>query len=276
LRLRRLCDTLTRTGMAAISAILITYNEESDLPDALESLRGVADEIVLVDSGSTDRTCEIARGAGARVFARPFTNFGEQKNFAAAQAGHDWLLSLDADERLSGELRESIAAWKHSEPEYAAYQVNRKPNYLGGWIRHSGWYPEYCVRLYRRDCAGFVGALHESVQVNGRVGRLRGELLHYTIRSLREHYAKMEAFTTRAAEDLYARGRRRWRGGMWLAAPWTLLQRFFFQLGFLDGYRGALIAWTSARYVWLKYWKLGVLVRGGKLEARGWPQARDV
>ena len=262
--------------MPAISAILITYNEQSDLPEALLSLRGVADEIVVVDSGSTDRTCEIARGPGTRVISRPFSNFGDQKNFAAAQATHDWVLSLDADERLSSELRESITAWKQSQPEYLAYRINRRPNYLGGWIRHSGWYPEYCVRLYRRDSARFVGAIHESVQVNGPVGKLRGDILHYTIRSLSEHYAKMEAFTTRAAEDLYARGRRRWRGDMWVAAPWTLMQRFLFQLGFLDGYRGALIAWTSARYVWLKYRKLGVLVRGGKLEARAWPQARDV
>jgi glycosyltransferase involved in cell wall biosynthesis len=262
--------------MPAISAILITYNEQSDLAEALLSLRGVADEIVVVDSGSADRTCEIARGLGARVVSRPFTNFAEQKNFAAGQAAHDWALSLDADERLSSELRESIIGWKQSNPEYVAYRMNRKPNYLGGWIRHSGWYPEYCVRLYRRDAGRFVGAIHESVRVNGRVGLLRGEILHYTIRSLGEHYAKMEAFTTRAAEDLYARGRRRWRGGMWVAAPWTLVQRFLFQLGFLDGYRGALIAWTSARYVWLKYRKLGVLVRGGKLEARAWPQARDV
>ena len=262
--------------MLAISAILITYNEQSDLAEALLSLRGVADEIVVVDSGSADRTCEIARGLGARVVSRPFTNFAEQKNFAAGQAAHDWVLSLDADERLSGVLRESIIGWKQSNPECVAYRMNRKPNYLGGWIRHSGWYPEYCVRLYRRDAGRFVGAIHESVQVNGRVGLLRGEILHYTIRSLGEHYAKMEAFTTRAAEDLYARGRRRWRGGMWVAAPWTLVQRFLFQLGFLDGYRGALIAWTSARYVWLKYRKLGVLVRGGKLEARAWPQARDV
>src|SRR5581483_10739592 len=106
-------------------------------------------------------------------------------------------------------------------------------------------------------------------------GRLRGNLLHYTMRSLREHYAKMEVFTTRAAQDLHARGRRRWRGGMYVAAPWTLLQKYVFQLGFLDGYRGALIAWTSARHVWLKYRKLGILVRGGKLEPRSWPQARD-
>lgn len=262
--------------MPAISAILITYNEETDLPGALESLQNVADEVVVVDSGSTDRTCEVARRHGARVVVRPFTNFGDQKNFAASQAAHDWVLSLDADERLSSELRESTAAWKKGKPAFVAYEINRKPNYLGGWIRHSGWYPEHCIRLYRRDAARFVGALHESVKLEGRVGRLRGELLHYTIRSLGEHYAKMEAFTTRAAEDLYARGRRRWRGGMWVAAPWTLLQRFVFQLGFLDGYRGALIAWTSARYVWLKYRKLGVLVHGGKLEARGWPQARDV
>jgi len=262
--------------MPAISAILITYNEEADLPDALESLRGVADEIVVVDSGSADRTQEIARDKGARVVVRPFTNFGEQKNFAAAQASNEWLLSIDADERLNDELREGIAAWKQSDPQYPAYEINRKPNYLGGWIRHSGWYPEYCVRLYRRDAARFVGALHESVRTDGRVGRLPGNILHYTIRSLAEHYAKMEAFTTRAAEDLYARGRRNWRGGMWARAPWTLVQRFLFQLGFLDGYRGALIAWTSARYVWLKYRKLGVLARGGKLEARAWPQARDV
>jgi glycosyltransferase involved in cell wall biosynthesis len=262
--------------MPAISAILITYNEETDLPEALESLRGIADEIVVVDSGSTDRTCTIARDFGARVVLHPFVNFGDQKNFAAAQASNHWVLSLDADERLSGELRNSIAAWKRSDPQYPACEFNRKPNYLGGWIRHSGWYPEYCVRLYNRDAARFVGALHESVRVHGKIGRLRGDLLHFTLRSLAEHYAKMEVYTTRAAEDLYARGRRNWRGAMWIAAPWTLLQRFCLQLGFLDGYRGALIAWTSARYVWLKYRKLGVLVRGGKLEPRAWPQARDV
>jgi glycosyltransferase involved in cell wall biosynthesis len=264
--------------MPRLSAVLITYNEESDLPEALSSLEGIADEIVVVDSGSTDRTCEIARAAGARAISRAFTDFGDQKNFAASQASHDWVLSLDADERLSPELRQTLTAWKQHEPDGAAFEMSRKTNYLGGWITHSGWYPEYCVRLYRRDCARFVGALHESVHIQGqvpeRVGRLPGEIHHYSIRSLAEHYDKMDAFTTRAAEDLYSRGRRRWRAGMWTAAPWTLLQKFFFQLGFLDGYRGALIAWTSARYVWLKYRKLGVLARGGTLQHRAWPQAR--
>jgi glycosyltransferase involved in cell wall biosynthesis len=261
--------------MPPISAVLITYNEESDLPRALASLAGVVDEFVVVDSGSTDRTCEIAREAGARVLYRPFDHFDKQKNFAASQAAHDWVLALDADEALSPELRASLAAWKQREPAEIAFQVATRSNYLGGWIRHSGWYPEYRIRFYRRDRARWQGALHESVHAEGAVGKLDGDLLHYTIRSVAEHYAKMEVYTNRAAEDLYARGRRRWRGAMWVAAPWTLLQRFLLQLGFLDGYRGAIIAWTSARYVWMKYRKLGVLVRGGELEQRPWPQAKD-
>jgi glycosyltransferase involved in cell wall biosynthesis len=261
--------------MPLLSAILITYNEERDLPQALASLWGLADEIVVVDSGSTDRTCELARQDGARVVFRRFSGFGEQKNFAAAQAAHDWVLSLDADEALSPELRSSLLAWKTSTPGCVAYQVSRRNNYLGKWIRHSGWYPEYHLRLYRRDRARFAGALHESARADGPTGRLAGDLLHYSVRSLAEHYAKLDVFTTLAAEDLYASGRRRWRAAMYLAAPWTFLSTLVFRLGFLDGYRGVLIAWISARYVWMKYRKLGQLVRGGKLERRPWPQAGD-
>jgi glycosyltransferase involved in cell wall biosynthesis len=261
--------------MPPFSAILITYNEEQDLPQVLGSLVGVADEIVVVDSGSSDRTCEIARQAGARVVSRAFTGFDQQKNFAAEQASHDWVLSIDADEALSSELRASLLAWKQSMPRYVAYQVGRRTNYLGKWIRHSGWYPEYHLRLYLRDRARFVGALHESVRADGATGRLDGDLLHYTVRSLAEHYAKLEVFTTLAAEDAYAHGRRHWRGAMCAGAPWTFLNRLVFRLGFLDGYRGVLIAWTSGLYVWMKYRKLGQLVRGGKLERRAWPQAGD-
>jgi glycosyltransferase involved in cell wall biosynthesis len=261
--------------MPPLSAILITYNEERDLPQALASLRGLADEIVVVDSGSTDRTCELARAAGARVVFQAFAAFDAQKNFAAGQASHDWVFSLDADEAVGPELRASLLAWKRGEPDCAAYQVARRTNYLGKWIRYSGWYPEYHVRLYRRDRARFSGALHESVRVDGPTGRLDGDLFHYTVRSLAEHYAKLDVYTTLAAEDLYARGRRRWRGAMYFAAPWTFLSRLIFRLGLLDGYRGVLIAWTSALYVWRKYRKLGELVRGRKLRRRAWPQAGD-
>jgi len=259
--------------MPPISAVLITYNEETDLPRALASMAGVADEFVIVDSGSTDRTCEIARQAGARVVQRAFDHYDTQKNFAASQATYDWVLALDADEALSPELRDSLLTWKQQEPQEIAYQVATLSNYLGGWIKHSGWYPEYRIRFYRRDRAKWVGAIHESVRADGPVGKLEGDLLHYTMAAIAEHYAKMGGYTNRAAEDLYARGRRNWRGGMLVAAPWTLVQRFFLQLGFLDGYRGAVIAWTSARYVWLKYRKLGVLVRGGKIEQHTQRQA---
>jgi glycosyltransferase involved in cell wall biosynthesis len=261
--------------MPLLSAILITYNEEQDLPQALASLAGLADEIVVVDSGSTDRTCELARQGGARVVVRAFNGFDQQKNFAAGQASHDWVLSLDADEAVSPDLRASLLAWKQGVPECVAYQVGRRTNYLGKWIWHSGWYPDYHLRLYRRDCARFAGKLHESLRADGPTGRLAGDLHHYTVRSLAEHYAKLEVFTTLAAEDLYARGKRRWRGAMYLAPAWTFVTRLLFYLGFLDGYRGVLIAWTSALYIWMKYRKLGRLVRGGKLERRAWPQAGD-
>ncbi len=271
--------------MPPISAILITFNEERDLPAALSSLAGVVDEVVVVDSGSADRTCELARRSGARVLVRAFTDFADQKNYAASIATHDWVLSLDADEVLSPELRASISAWKQTEPEYSAFKVARKTNYLGGWIYHSGWYPDYHVRLYHRRYRHFVGAIHESVQSAGHaVDRQRkpaappilsGDLLHYSIRTLGEHYAKQDAFTTKAAEDLFARGHDRWWLPMCVAAPWAFVQKFVLQAAFLDGYRGALIAWTSARYVWLKYRKLGVLLRGGKLRHRPWPQAGD-
>jgi glycosyltransferase involved in cell wall biosynthesis len=261
--------------MPPLSAILIVYNEERDLPQTLHSLQGLADEIVVVDSGSTDRTCELARQAGAVVLQRDFTDFADQKNFAATAASHEWVLSVDADEVVSPELRSSVQIWKQGSPHCVAYQVGRRTSYLGKWIRHSGWYPQYHLRLYRRDRAQFVGAIHESLRAEGPVGRLPGDLLHYTVRSLQEHYAKLEAFTTLAAEDLYARGRRRWRAAMCLAAPWTFISTLLFRLGFLDGVQGVLISWTSARYVWLKYHKLGLLVRGRKLERRSWPQAGD-
>lgn len=247
--------------MNRLTATLITSNEEQNLPRVLASLAGLADEILVVDSGSTDRTCEIARQRGARVLSRAFTDFAEQKNFAAAQAANDWILSLDADEELSRELRESLRAWKQQAPAEVAYEFARRASYLGGWIRHSGWYPDRKVRLYRRDRCRFVGRVHESVEVDGLVGRLDGELYHYTVRTFDEHAAKVDFYTTLAAEQLFAAGRRRWRLAMLLAPPWTLLRTFVMQMGFLDGSRGWLIARMAARYVFLKYRKLGRLVQ---------------
>ena len=257
--------------MPVLTAILIAYNEEQDLPRALTSLAGIADEIILLDSGSTDRTCEIARALGARVYHRHLDGFAEQKNYAASFSSNDWILSIDCDHELSSELRASMLAWKQQIPEKNAYEILLFTNYLGGWIRHSGWYPEFKVLLYRRDKGKFAGALHERIHVDGPVGRLSGHLFHYTIRSLTEHRAKLDAMSTLAAEDMFAHGRKSWRAAMIFAPPWTFVQRILFQLGVLDGRRGWLIAWHSGSHIYLKYRKLGRLLAGEKLAHRSWP-----
>ena len=154
--------------MPALTTTLIAHNEELDLPRALASLAGVADEIILVDSGSTDRTCDIARESGARVYSRKLDSLAEQKNYAASFASNDWILSIDCDEELSPELRSSILAWKQTTPDRNGYEFPRMTNYLGGWIRHSGWYPDYKLKLYRRDRGKFVNVLHEDVKLDGR------------------------------------------------------------------------------------------------------------
>ena len=257
--------------MPALTAILIAYNEEVDLPRALASLAGVADETIVVDSGSTDRTCEIARASGARVYSHKLDGLADQKNYAASFASNDWLLSIDCDEELSPELRACILAWKQTTPEKAGYDFPLMTNYLGGWIRHSGWYPDYKLRLYRRDRGKFVSVLHEGVKIDGPAGRLEGHLLHYTVRNYAEHKAKLDFLSTMAAEDMHARGRTSWRSAMILAPPWTFFQRLVFQLGVLDGWRGGLIAWLSANYIYIKYRKLGRLRAGEKLTHRSWP-----
>ncbi len=257
--------------MPALTAILISYNEELDLPRALASLAGIADEIILVDSGSTDRTSEIARSCGARVYTRKLENFADQKNYAASLSSNDWILSIDCDQELSPELRSSILAWKQQTPGKNGYEIPLLSNYLGAWIRHSGWYPELRVLLFRRDKGKFAGALHERLHVEGPAGRLDGHLFHYTIRSLAEHRAKLDAMSTMAAEDMFAHGRKSWRAAMIFAPPWTIFQRLVFQLGVLDGRRGWLIAWLSGNYIYLKYRKLGRLLAGEKLARRSWP-----
>jgi hypothetical protein len=167
---------------------------------------------------------------------------------------------MDADEELSSALQTSLLAWKKHPPDLSVYEVARRTWYLGAWIKHSGWYPDFQRRLYRRDAASFLGMIHESLRFKGNPGRLSGDLLHYTVRSFDEHEANVERYTTLAAQQMYALGKRRWRGAMWFATPWSWFQNFVLRGGFCDGYRGALIAQMAARSVRLKYAKLGKLV----------------
>jgi glycosyltransferase involved in cell wall biosynthesis len=246
--------------MNRLSACVITLNEERRLARALASLGPIADEIIVVDSGSTDNTEAIARNAGAQFFTRAWTNYAEQKNFAAEQAGNEWVFSLDADEELSAPLQTSLLDWKQRVPQFQAYEFSRRAWYLGAWIRHSGWYPDFQRRLYRREAAKFSGIVHEALRFTGAPGRLNGDILHYTIDTFAEHEDKVARYTTLAAQQMFAAGRTSWRGAQWFGTPWSWLQNYFLRGGILDGYRGALIAQMAARSVRLKYGKLGELL----------------
>jgi glycosyltransferase involved in cell wall biosynthesis len=253
--------------MNRVSACLITLNEEENLSRALASLVGIADEIVVVDSGSRDRTEEIALQHGARFFTRKWTNYADQKNFAAECASNDWILSIDADEELSSPLHTSLWNWKKQGSKESVYEMARRTFYLGAWIGHSGWYPDFQRRLYRREAAEFSGVVHESLRFEGQPGRLAGDILHYTVRSFAEHEANVERYTTLAAQQLFEQGKRSWRGAVWFATPWSWFQNFVLRGGFLDGHRGALIAQMAARSVRLKYAKLGRLIADGHAKA---------
>ncbi len=238
-----------------ISATIITANEERNLPRAIESLR-CCDEIVVVDSGSTDRTVQVAARLGARVIESSWRGYAAQKNLAAEQARYDWILSIDADEALSEALEAEIWQLKKTGPAYDAYTVPRLAQYLGRWILHSGWYPDRKVRLYDRRKARWVGDLvHERVETSGRIGHLQSNLLHFTCSSLSEHLKSLDRYTTLAAQELVARGQKvGWRH-LILAPAWTFLRTYVFQRGFLDGFEGLTIAHMAAVYTYLKFAK---------------------
>ncbi len=239
-----------------ISATIVTLNEERNIARAIGSL-GCADEIVVVDSGSTDRTREIAPQLGARVIEEPWRGYAAQKNFAACSATHDWILSLDADEQLTPELAVGNSRAQDQRPAFDGYTFPRLAQYLGRWIHHSGWYPDRKVRLYDRRKAKWVGRyVHESVRVEGSVGELHGDLLHFTCASLSEHLRTLDRYTTLAAAGSRRAARNRCRFSRLALDPaWTFFRTYVIQRGFLDGPQGLAIAWMAALYTFLKYAK---------------------
>jgi glycosyltransferase involved in cell wall biosynthesis len=238
-----------------ISATIITLNEQKNIVRAIESLR-CCDEIVVVDCGSNDRTREAAEKLGARVLESQWRGFAGQKNYAASEASYDWILSIDADEAVSEALEAEIWQIKKSGPQFDGYTMPRLARYLGRWILHSGWYPDRKVRLYDRRKARWIGDfVHESVRVEGQIGHLKGNLLHYTCDTLSEHLRTMDRYTTLAAEEMVALGRKvRWQD-LVLDPPWTFLRTYILKAGFLDGWEGLTIAYMSAFYNFLKYSK---------------------
>lgn len=251
---RQLHEVSNRTASRRkISATIITLNEEVNIAAALKSL-SFADEVIVVDSGSTDRTVEIAREFTDRVYIKEWPGYSAQKNFAASEALHDWIFSIDADERVSAELAKEITRFKDlDEDQASAYEMPRLANYLGGWIRHSGWYPDRKVRLYDRHKARWVGDfVHEELRVDGAVKRFKGDLLHFTVKTVSDHVRRSDRYTTLAAEEMLARGKRPSVWGIALAPLITFFRSYVFKLGLLDGIRGVAIAFFAAYYVFLK------------------------
>jgi glycosyltransferase involved in cell wall biosynthesis len=238
-----------------ISATIITCNEERKIARTIESLR-CSDEILVVDSGSTDRTVEIAGNLGAKVIETHWRGYSQQKNFAAEQAANDWILSLDADEVLSEALEAELWQLRKKGPTHDAYTMPRLAQYMGRWILHSGWYPDRKVRLYDRRKASWAGEfVHESVQVSGTLGHLKSNILHYSYDSLSEQMKSIDRYTTLAAQELVARGQKvHWRN-LILDPMWTFARTYFFHLGFLDGLEGLTIAEMAAMYTYLRYAK---------------------
>ncbi len=239
-----------------LSVTIITLNEEKNIRRCLESVSW-ADDVVVVDSGSTDKTLDICREFNVRLLNTAWLGFGRTKQFAVEQAAHDWILSIDADEVVTPELRDEIGSLLAGEPEKHGYHIPRLSTYLDKIIRHSGWQRDKPLRLFNRQFAAFNDKeVHESVQVNGEVGELTSFLLHYPYPDITMHLAKMNHYTELAAQELYERGKRcslieaRVRGAL------KFFKMFILHAGFLDGTAGYVLARNSAFGVYLKYAKL--------------------
>lgn len=247
--------------MPKISACIISYNEEERLEACLETLVGVVDEIVIVDSESRDRTLEIARRFTDQVHTQAFLGYIEQKALAYRLATHDWILNLDCDERLSPELGESIRAEKERLGSHAAYEVTRRTFYVYRFLDHC-WYPEYRVRLFdRRRCHSGGNEPHDKVIVNeGSIGRLRGDLLHYSFLSISSHLRTLDNFTDIGAGEIVRRGKK-----VSVLAPvthggWTFVRTYVLERGFLDGLAGLVVSTLSGMHAFVKYAKV-IMIR---------------
>lgn len=237
----------------SISAILITKNEESSIKDCLKSISWV-DEIIVVDSGSTDQTVKICKSFGAKVFVRQWSGYGPQKNIALNLATKNWILSIDADERISNSLRKEIQALDDS---HYAYSIKRKSNYCGSWINHGDWRSDYVVRLFKRNSAKFSNALvHETVITKNQIKLLKNEMFHFTYHNYEDVINKINIYSSAASQILFSKKIKSSLTKAIFHALWTFLRGYFFRGGFLDGRAGFALALSNSQYTYYKYLKL--------------------
>ncbi len=245
-----------------ISVVVITFNEEAHLRTCLESAAW-ADDLVVVDAESADKTPSIAREFTDRLFVRPWPGFAAQKNFGLAQATGDWILSLDADEEVSPELKHAILG-AVAAGEAAGYRIPRRNIMWGRWIRHGGLYPDWQLRLFRRGQGRFVErAVHESLDVSGPVGRLDAPLIHRSYRDVADFLARADRYSTLAADEWVASGRGARVGNLVLGPLGRFLSMYVVRRGFLDGWRGFLLAVLYAYYVFVRSAKVWEKTRLG-------------
>jgi glycosyltransferase involved in cell wall biosynthesis len=250
-----------------LSVIIITKNEADNILACLESVR-FANQWIIVDSGSTDGTARIARAAGATVIeTADWPGFGPQKNRALEAAEGDWILSLDADERIPEELRDEILA-AIKDPTHSSYAIPRLSSFCGHFIRHAGWYPDYIVRLFLRDTARFSDALvHESVIVEkGLTGKLRTPIVHYSYPNDQAYLRKLEQYSTLGARQAFEAGKRGGLGKALLHAASAFLRSYVGKRGFLDGRAGLMVAISTAESTYHKYFKLMLLTEAESRE----------
>ncbi len=249
-----------------ITAAIIAKDEAAHIEACVRSV-AFCDEVLVLDSGSRDGTPDLARRAGARVVETDWPGYVEQKGRAASLASNDWVLSLDADERVDDRLRAAVERLRAGgEPREAGFEVTRHVFYLGRWIDHGGWFPEWRTRLFDRRRARWAGVdPHDRVEADGPVGRIaEGEIQHFTYGSIAEHVAQIDRFTTIAAREKVARGERASLAATVLRPPWRFLRMYVLRLGFLDGRAGFVLASLAAYYVLLKYAKVWEATGYGK------------
>ncbi|SAI66305.1 lipopolysaccharide core biosynthesis glycosyltransferase [Bordetella ansorpii] len=251
------------TARPKLSVIIITMNESRHIAACLDSV-AFADEIIIVDSGSTDGTCDIARARGAQVHVTAdWPGFGPQKNRALDRATGDWVLSLDADERVTPELAAEIQALL-AAPTQQAYRVARLSEFEGRQMRHTGWWPDHVLRLFKRGSARFSdAAVHEKVQAEGEVGTLRGYLLHFPYANIEALLTKVNRYSSDAALMMYRRGKRTTALGALGHGFWTFVRIYLMRRGFLDGSQGLIVACAGASGSFFRYIKLLSLQRRG-------------
>jgi len=246
-----------------VSVTIIAKNEAARIADALQSAAW-ADELIVVDAQSTDETVAVARQFTSRVIVREWPGYVEQKNYAASLATHDWILSLDADERLTPALSDELRATLRSEPSHRAYDVPRVTWHLGRWMRTTDWYPDFQFRLYDRRAARWAGRyVHEALAIDGTAGRLHADLEHRPYEGIADHLATIERYTTLAARQMHEEGRRASVAALVAHPPLAFLRNYVWKRGFADGMPGLIVSAMNAHYVFLKFAKLWELERRG-------------